>query len=104
MASRILHPKANKSRVYIMFEKRKCKKYGETKSIKQYRLSKGYRENTCKSCVSKHACKRSSNLTKHTANNLLIIPDTHAPYHHIDAIAFLEAVKERYKPKQVIHH
>lgn len=86
-----------------MSEKRKCKKCGDTKPLKQFRESKGYKEHTCKSCAGKLTNNRAKSLTKHVQNNLLIIPDTHAPYHHEDAIAFLEAVKERYKPKQVIH-
>ena len=34
---------------------------------------------------------------------ILIISDTHAPYHHKDAIRFLTAIKEKYDPDRVIH-
>ncbi len=35
--------------------------------------------------------------------NLLIIPDLHAPYHHPDAIPFLEALHKKYKFDHVVN-
>lgn len=34
---------------------------------------------------------------------MLIISDTHFPYQHPDTIAFLKAIKKKYKPDRVIH-
>lgn len=34
---------------------------------------------------------------------ILLIPDMHAPYEHKDAINFLKAVKDKYKPTRVIN-
>jgi len=34
---------------------------------------------------------------------ILVISDTHCPYHHPDLIAFLKAIKKKYKPDRVIH-
>lgn len=34
---------------------------------------------------------------------VLIIPDTHAPYAHPDALDFLSGLKRRYKPDTVVH-
>lgn len=36
-------------------------------------------------------------------NRLLIISDTHIPYHHPDLIPFLEAIKRKYRPDGVVH-
>lgn len=36
-------------------------------------------------------------------NNVLLIPDTHAPYQHQDALAFLQAVADKYCPDRVFH-
>ena len=36
-------------------------------------------------------------------DRIMIIGDTHAPYHHQDAIPFLEAMKRKYKPTRVVH-
>lgn len=33
----------------------------------------------------------------------LAIPDLHCPFHHVDAIAFLAAVKRKYKPQEVVN-
>ena len=43
-------------------------------------------------------------MTKKVNKNsrILIISDLHIPYHHPDTIAFLKAVKEKYKPTRVI--
>lgn len=35
--------------------------------------------------------------------SVLVIPDTHAPYEHQDALEFLAAVAARYRPKTVVH-
>ena len=35
--------------------------------------------------------------------SILIISDTHIPYHHPDLIPFLKDLKEIYKPDRVIH-
>lgn len=37
-----------------------------------------------------------------TQNNILFISDLHAPYHHKDSIAFLAAIKKKYKPNKVV--
>ena len=37
------------------------------------------------------------------SEKVLAIPDTQLPFHHKEAISFLSAVKEVYKPTQVIH-
>mgnify|MGYP003114081890 FL=1 len=34
---------------------------------------------------------------------ILVISDTHIPYHHKDSIDFLKAIKKKYKPDRVIH-
>ena len=34
---------------------------------------------------------------------ILLIPDLHIPYHHPDSFAFLDAVKRKYKPTEVIN-
>jgi predicted phosphodiesterase len=36
-------------------------------------------------------------------NNVLLIPDTHAPYHHKDSLDFLDAVSAKYQPDRVFH-
>lgn len=36
-------------------------------------------------------------------NRILVISDTHAPYQHRDALAFLSAIKTEYKPDRIIH-
>tara|TARA_R110002012_G_scaffold6580_4_gene31347 strand:+ start:964 stop:1662 length:699 start_codon:yes stop_codon:yes gene_type:complete len=36
-------------------------------------------------------------------NVILFISDLHAPYHHKDSLAFLEAVKNKYKPTRVVN-
>ena len=35
--------------------------------------------------------------------SILIISDTHIPYHHKDVIAFLKGIKKKYKPDRIIH-
>lgn len=35
-------------------------------------------------------------------NTVLVIPDMHHPFAHPDTVAFLKAVKERYKPNKVV--
>lgn len=43
-------------------------------------------------------------MSKRYDNNaVLLIPDTHAPYHHRDALDFLKAVNEKYQPDRVFH-
>ena len=34
---------------------------------------------------------------------ILVISDTHCPYHHPDLLPFLKAIKKKYKPDRVIH-
>jgi len=34
---------------------------------------------------------------------ILVISDTHCPYHHPDLIPYLKAIKKKYKPDRVIH-
>ena len=34
---------------------------------------------------------------------ILLLADTHFPYHHIDVFNFYESVKKKYKPQQVFH-
>ena len=34
--------------------------------------------------------------------SILVISDQHAPYHHIDTIDFLAAIKQKYKPDFVL--
>ena len=34
---------------------------------------------------------------------ILIISDTHSPYHHPDLIPFLKAIKKKYKPDRIVH-
>jgi len=34
---------------------------------------------------------------------VLVIPDTHIPFHHKDTFMFLSAVKRKYAPKEVVH-
>jgi len=36
-------------------------------------------------------------------NRILVISDTHCPFEHPDAIAFLAAIKDKYNPDRVIH-
>ena len=35
--------------------------------------------------------------------SILVISDTHIPYHHKDLIPFLAAIKKFYKPDRVVH-
>ena len=35
--------------------------------------------------------------------SILVISDQHAPYHHIDTLDFLSAIKEKYKPDCVVN-
>ena len=84
-------------------QKKSCKKCGIQQPYKNFYKSKGYVQNVCKACQSKNVQNNQKNAYKHRANNILIIPDTHAPYHHPDTVAFLKAVADRYNPKQVIH-
>ena len=35
--------------------------------------------------------------------SILIISDTHIPYHHKDLLPFLKAIKKKYKPDRIIH-
>ena len=35
--------------------------------------------------------------------SILVISDQHAPYHHIDTIDFLAAIKQKYKPDTVVN-
>ncbi len=41
-------------------------------------------------------------MSKKIAKSILVISDYHAPYNHPDAVAFLKAVKAKYKPDTVI--
>ena len=34
---------------------------------------------------------------------ILIISDTHAPYHHPDLIPFLKGIKKKYNPDRIVH-
>ena len=34
---------------------------------------------------------------------ILIISDTHIPYHHPDMLDFLKAIKKKYKPDKIVH-
>ena len=43
-------------------------------------------------------------MSKKTKDNvILFISDLHAPYQHKDAIAFLAAIKKKYKPSRIIN-
>ena len=42
-------------------------------------------------------------ISKRTPRSILVIPDTHIPYEHRDALAFLTKVKKQYNPDLVIH-
>ena len=35
--------------------------------------------------------------------SILVISDQHAPYHHIDTLDFLSAIKQKYKPDCVVN-
>ena len=35
--------------------------------------------------------------------SILIISDTHFPYHHSDTISFLKEIKSVYKPDKIVH-
>lgn len=35
--------------------------------------------------------------------SILIISDTHIPYHHKDLLPFLKAIKKKYKPDRIVH-
>ena len=35
--------------------------------------------------------------------SILVISDQHAPYHHIDTLDFLAAIKKKYKPDTVVN-
>jgi predicted phosphodiesterase len=83
-----------------MFKKKECRTCGETKLLSHFYA----KQPDCKICYNKKQNKRKRAVSKtHLSNNVLIIPDTHAPYHHKDTIAFLKAVKTAYQPRQVIH-
>jgi len=36
-------------------------------------------------------------------SSILVISDTHFPYHHPDTVSFLKALKKKYKPDKVVH-
>ena len=36
-------------------------------------------------------------------SRILVISDTHAPYHHPDTLKFLTAIKDKYDPDRVVH-
>ena len=38
-----------------------------------------------------------------SAKSILVISDQHAPYHHIDTLNFLSAIKKKYKPDTVVN-
>jgi len=38
-----------------------------------------------------------------TYKSILVIPDQHYPYHHVDILRFLKAVKKKYKPDKVVN-
>ena len=42
-------------------------------------------------------------MKQYKNNNVLLIPDTHAPYHHKDALEFLARVNDKYNPDRVFH-
>lgn len=46
--------------------------------------------------------KENTNVTRRN-KRILIIPDTHAPFHHQDTVPFLRAVKKKYRPTRIIH-
>jgi hypothetical protein len=35
-------------------------------------------------------------------SRILVVPDLHAPYGHVDAVAFLRAIKKKFRPNRVI--
>ena len=37
------------------------------------------------------------------SKSILVISDQHAPYHHIDTLDFLAAIKKKYKPDTVVN-
>jgi hypothetical protein len=37
------------------------------------------------------------------SKSILVISDQHAPYHHIDTLDFLAAIKAKYKPDTVVN-
>lgn len=39
---------------------------------------------------------------KHNNSSILVISDLHCPYQHQDTVAFLKAIKDKYKPTRVI--
>ena len=42
-------------------------------------------------------------ITPEVANSILVIPDQHAPYQHVDTLPFLRAVKAAFKPDLVVN-
>lgn len=42
-------------------------------------------------------------LPKSSNHSILVIPDTHAPYEHQDALEFLAAVAAKFRPDAVVH-
>ena len=42
-------------------------------------------------------------MFKKKHKSILVISDTHAPYMHKDAVAFLKKVKQKYAPTAVVH-
>lgn len=42
-------------------------------------------------------------MSKKSKNKVLIISDMQIPYHHQDSLAFLKAVKKKYKPNHVVN-
>lgn len=41
-------------------------------------------------------------MSKRNTSSILVIPDLHSPYHHPDTLAFLKAVKKKYKPTMTV--
>ncbi|MCK8363719.1 metallophosphoesterase, partial [Erwinia amylovora] len=41
-------------------------------------------------------------MSKHNNKCILVVSDLHAPFNHPDSVAFLKAIKAKYKPTRVI--
>lgn len=82
-----------------------CRICEEWKKLDTYPKNKGSKDghrSECRECYRKDIQKHNKRRAKKVTKTTLIIPDIQAPYHHVDAVPFLKAVKEKYAPDEVV--
>lgn len=84
---------------------KECRICGEWKKFEDYSKQKNNKDGhktECKKCQSANNKKRQEHLRAVEPMTTLIIPDLQAPFHHPDALHFLEAVIHRFKPQEIV--